>query len=249
MSDQLTKVAESEFERGIERYAEMLFSDCVGESAFEACLREHPEGYLQLQDLAERAMRACSWFARHVRAVTNPCRWSFMTSKNTSCAAATCTGTSRSITAIRCGGQGFDYVKHPGFYEYCRGLLADPDCPSELRGDKELMRDFPPRPLPGLKGISGAPLRPWSKGRMARPGHAKKFLQTRSTDAGADCGLRGRDGARAHWHIVSAALSAIREKQAGSSIWGHHWARGSRYPVGLARPGHLFRGHLKRAQK
>ena len=57
MSDQLTKVAESEFERGIERYAELLF--CEGaEKAVAACLREHPdptEAYMRLLDLAERS--------------------------------------------------------------------------------------------------------------------------------------------------------------------------------------------------
>ena len=37
------KLFESEFERGIERYAEMMFPDRVGANAFEACLREHSD--------------------------------------------------------------------------------------------------------------------------------------------------------------------------------------------------------------
>jgi hypothetical protein len=69
MADKLIEAYGHEFERGIERFAEMLFSGRVGENAFAACLREHPdptEGYMQLMDLAERAVRARRWFARHV---------------------------------------------------------------------------------------------------------------------------------------------------------------------------------------
>ena len=166
MSGQLTKVAESEFERGIERYAEMLFSGCVGENqnAFQACLREHPDGYVQLLDLANGRCGRAVGSPDIVRAVTNPCRWSFMTSKSTSCAVATFTGTWSVYYSYSLRGQGFDYIKHPGFYEFGRGLLADPDCPSELQGDKELMRDFPPKVLPGLNGIHWSPPAPLSKG-------------------------------------------------------------------------------------
>ena len=75
MSDQLTKVAESAFERGIERYAEMLFSErrrtkCLCKRACAST----PRGYLQLLDLAERAMRACVGSPGMRRAGTNPCR-------------------------------------------------------------------------------------------------------------------------------------------------------------------------------
>lgn len=166
MSDQLTKVAESEFERGIERYAEMLFSGCVGENqnAFQACLREHPDGYVQLLDLAERAMRACGWFARHCACRYQPLPLVFYDEQEH----ILCGGDLHRHLVVYYSyslrGQGFDYIKHPGFYEYGRGLLADPDCPSELQGDKELMRDFPPKVLPGLKGIHWSPPAPLSKG-------------------------------------------------------------------------------------
>ena len=70
MNDRLLERCAVEFERGIERYAEMLFANCDGVNAFAACLREHPAGYMRLLDLAERAKRAVFWFARHA-----PCRY------------------------------------------------------------------------------------------------------------------------------------------------------------------------------
>src|SRR5262249_3963904 len=41
----------------------------------------------------------------------------------------------------------WDYEKHPPFYEFCCGLLAQR---SDLRSDPELRREFPPKPLAGL---------------------------------------------------------------------------------------------------
>jgi hypothetical protein len=91
------KLFESEFERGIERYAEMMFHGCVGANAFEACLREHPdptEAYMRLLDLDTRAKRARIWFADMCPAGSSPCRWSSTMSRKMLCAVATCIGTS-----------------------------------------------------------------------------------------------------------------------------------------------------------
>ena len=96
----------------------------MAQSAFQACLREHPAGYLQLQDLAERAMRACSWFARHA-----PCRFQplplvhYDEMEKIFCSS----DFHRHLTvyySYSLRGQGFDYVKHPGLYEYGRGLVG-----------------------------------------------------------------------------------------------------------------------------
>jgi hypothetical protein len=68
-------------------------------------------------------------------------------------------------------GQGFNYLKHPLFFDYGRGLLADPDCPIDLQDNRELMSDFPPKVLPGLAGIYWSPVlppEPLSKGRMGK---------------------------------------------------------------------------------
>ena len=42
----------------------MSFLPTATARTFSACLREHPAGYMQLLDLAERARRAVTWFAR-----------------------------------------------------------------------------------------------------------------------------------------------------------------------------------------
>ena len=157
MNDRLLERCSVEFERGIERYAEMLFANCDGVNAFAACLREHPARYMQLLDLAERARRAVTWFARHA-----PCRYQplplvhYDEQENILCSG----DLHRHLTvyySYSLRGQGFDYLKHPGFYEYGRGLLADPDCPIDLRNDRELLRDFPPKVLPGLNDICWNP--------------------------------------------------------------------------------------------
>jgi hypothetical protein len=177
-SDRLLERSAIEFERGIERYAEMLFANRVSENqnAFDACLREHPEGYMRLLDLAERAMRARNWFARHAACRFQPLTLTFYDDQED----ALCSGDLNRHVVVYYSyslrGQGFDYLKHPGFYEYGRGLLADPDCPIDLRDDQELLADFPPKPLPGLAGIYWSPVlppEPW--GARARPGHAKSL--------------------------------------------------------------------------
>ena len=40
--------------------------------------------------------------------------------------------------------------KHPTFRRFCSGLLAYEHTPDRLRDDRELRREFPPRPLKGL---------------------------------------------------------------------------------------------------
>jgi hypothetical protein len=156
MSDKMLERSAIEFERGIERFAEMLFHGCEGVNAFEACAREQPESYVQLLDLAERAMRAVSWFARHAQCRFQPLPLVHYDEVEKYCAAATFTGISVNFSySLR--GQGFNYIRHPGFYEYGRGLLADPDCPIDLRNDRELLADFPPKVLPGLSGIYWRP--------------------------------------------------------------------------------------------
>jgi hypothetical protein len=164
MSDQLTKVAESAFERGIERFADRLFTYSEGESAFEACLREHPAGYMQLLDLAERAMRARNWFARHCACRFQPLPLVHYDEQEH----ILCSGDLHRHLVVYYSyslrGQGFDYIKHPGFYEYGRGLLCDPACPGDLQNNRELMLDFPPKMLPGIAGIYWNPPEPLSKG-------------------------------------------------------------------------------------
>jgi hypothetical protein len=151
MTDKLIEVSGCEFERGIERFADRLFSGIEGESAFAMCLREHPdptEGYMKLLDLDARATRACRWFARNV-----PCRYQplplvhYDEQEKILCSSDMhrhCV-VYYSYSLRR---QGFNYLKHPLFYDYACALLADPDCPNYLQGNTELLAEFPPRMLP-----------------------------------------------------------------------------------------------------
>jgi hypothetical protein len=52
----------------------------------------------------------------------------------------------------------FDYLQHPLFYDYARGVMAHPECPDYLRGDRQLLAEFPPKPLPGLDGVCWRPV-------------------------------------------------------------------------------------------
>lgn len=172
MSEQLF---ESEFERGIERYANMLLANRGRKSAFEVCLHEHPEGYMQLLDLAERGRRAVAWFARHA-----PCRYQPLPISDDEQEHALCGDVHRLLTVFfSCSlrRQGFDYVLHPGFYQYSTGLLADPYCPVPV--NPELLRDFPPRRLMGLDGIYWSPVpEPLSKGRMGKARSREELINS-----------------------------------------------------------------------
>jgi hypothetical protein len=48
-----------------------------------------------------------------------------------------------------------DYRTHPGFTDYCCGLMAADDAPEHWREDPDLLREFPPKPLAGIgKGLA-----------------------------------------------------------------------------------------------
>jgi len=48
--------------------------------------------------------------------------------------------------SLACANWGF----HPSFYDHACGLMASEDTPERIRTDPELLREFPPRKLPGL---------------------------------------------------------------------------------------------------
>jgi hypothetical protein len=151
--DKLLELCEREFQHGVEYYADMLFTGRVGQNAFTACLREHPdptECYMQLLDLVARALRARAWFARHVPCRLQPLPLVHYDEQEK----IFCSGDfPRHLVAYySCSLQrlNFNYLKHPLFYDYARGVMAHPDGPSYLQDDPELLAEFPPKPLPGL---------------------------------------------------------------------------------------------------
>ena len=127
----------------------MLFTG--SQNAFVACLREQPDCFMQLMDLASRALRARAWFARHV-----PCRYQPLPLVHyDEQEKIMCSGDfHRHLTvhyAHSLQRQNFDYLRHPSFYDYGLGVMAHPDGrASYLWDDKDLLLEFPPKPLPGL---------------------------------------------------------------------------------------------------
>ena len=67
---------------------------------------------------------------------------------------------------------GYDYLKHPSFFDYACGVMAHPDGPDYLLSDTECLAEFPAKVLPGLvDGIHWRPVQPpapLSKERMGK---------------------------------------------------------------------------------
>src|SRR4051812_4902217 len=122
MTDRLTKTCEL----GFGHYAELLFRG--GENAFAACLREQPdpiELYFRLLDLDNKAKRARAWFASR-----EPCRFQplplvyYDEQENIMCSG----DLARHLTVYYSQSlrrRDFDYLNHPLFYDFARGVMAD----------------------------------------------------------------------------------------------------------------------------
>ena len=144
------------FEHEIERYAEIMFNGRVGQNAFVQCGREHPnmderwEYFKRLMELGDRAVQAREWFARIVSCRYQPLPLLFYPTKEN----ILCSGDlHRHLVVFYTGSLqqlNFDYLEHPEFFTYARGVMAHPDGPSYVQSDPHLLVEFPPRPLPGL---------------------------------------------------------------------------------------------------
>jgi hypothetical protein len=54
------------------------------------------------------------------------------------------------LYAISLQGRDFDYLTHPLYFDYARGVLASEHAKDYLREDPDLLREFPPKELGGL---------------------------------------------------------------------------------------------------
>jgi len=64
-------------------------------------------------------------------------------------------------------GRDYDFRDHPLLYDYCRGVMASPHTINDLRGDLDLLEEFPPRELPGLdERCRWRPLENWASRMM-----------------------------------------------------------------------------------
>jgi hypothetical protein len=191
MDDRLKEACERQFEH----YVEMLFtSRGRAEKAFTACLREHPEPagcYMRLHDLACRAERAVAWFARH-----GPCEFQPLPLFDDEQEKIICGGDlSRHLVVYYTNSLRqleFDYLTHPLFFDYARGVMAHPDGPDHLLHMPEVLLDFPPKELPGLvDGFNWLP--PDRMGTAAAARLMAKARRMRAEDgamlAGIDAGL------------------------------------------------------------
>jgi hypothetical protein len=159
-TDELLEHCEREVENSIKRYADMLFGQ--EQNALLACLRDHPDpigGCMQLLALATRAVQARAWFGRHAPCWCQPLPLlSHDEQENILCGG----DIPRHLVvyyAYSLQRRGFDYLGHPLFYDYARGVLASKDCPNYMQHDEELLAEFPPKRLPGLvDGIYWRPL-------------------------------------------------------------------------------------------
>ena len=71
----------------------------------------------------------------------------------------------------------YDVEGHPAFDEYARGVLAFPYAPDFIKQDAELLKRFPPRPLPGLRpGLVWQPDRMRANNRRVSVSRQKCFL-------------------------------------------------------------------------
>jgi hypothetical protein len=161
MIDRLRAACEAQFERSVEQYAETLFQGRDhADRVFTACVAEHhdPVPYLlALMDMVQRAERARAWFAKHGPSEYQPLPLYWYDEQET----IICSGDfSRHLVVYYAGSlqrSKFDYLKHPLFFDYARGVMAERDCPIDLARDKDALAEFPPKPLPGLHGLIWSP--------------------------------------------------------------------------------------------
>src|SRR5262245_10610029 len=95
---------------------------------------------------ASRALRARAWFASENPGMPQ-LPLSYAERENLKCGALPhiVAWLARSLEALD-----YDCGAHPSFEEYARGVLASPLMPYFIMQDQELLKRYPPRPLPGL---------------------------------------------------------------------------------------------------
>ena len=105
---------------------------------------------IALIDLVRRAERAHAWFAKHGPCSCQPLPLYWYDEQET----IICSGDfSRHLVVYYAGSLQrfkFDYLTHPLFFDYARGVMARPDCPIDLRDDEDAQQEFPPKELAGL---------------------------------------------------------------------------------------------------
>lgn len=149
---------QQKFEVEVERYVSMLFENCVGADAFEACLREQsaPIPYIRkLLEVMDAAERARDWFSRHGPSHLQPLPLVHCDEQEK----ILCSGDMDRHLVVHYSNSlqhsKYNYLEHPLFFDYARGVVALPDEIQASYGlsSDELLAEFPPKPLLGLDGF------------------------------------------------------------------------------------------------
>jgi hypothetical protein len=154
MTDRIRDACEAQFERDIAHYADcVLQGRGLDDRAFNDIVAKYPDDPVPclqaVLDLVLRAHRARDWFAKHGPAEYQPLPLKSDEQETIICGSYF----DRHIMVYYADSlkrSKYDYLRHPLFYDYARGVLAHPDCPAEVATDEDARREFPPKVLPGL---------------------------------------------------------------------------------------------------
>jgi len=103
----------------------------------------------KLKRLVRNALRARAWFARHGPAWSPPLplstaeRIAMLLSDDNELFLVM-------LYSISLHARDYDFLGHPLFFDYARGLMADPRTPEGVREDPVLCAEYPGRPITGL---------------------------------------------------------------------------------------------------
>jgi hypothetical protein len=149
MCDDLVQICTAEFERRVDELVAAHNRGCiVVESPIfrgPVLISEIPK----LKLLVHNALRARAWFLRQGPALGQPLplseleRIKFFCSENNALHLV-------AQYAISLQARDFNYLSHPLFFDYARGVLASPRTKDYLREDWALLAEFPPKELAGL---------------------------------------------------------------------------------------------------
>jgi hypothetical protein len=142
---------QEQFESALEGYVWTLFEN-TPTAAIEKCLREQPNPVPYIAKLMEwvgAAEAAREWFERHGPAHLQPLP--FCVEENLLCS-GDCDRHVLMHYGISLRYSKFNYLEHPLFFDYARGVAAMPDefVKYSGLGADELLAEYPPKPLPGL---------------------------------------------------------------------------------------------------
>jgi hypothetical protein len=154
MVDRIQAACEAQFERDIEHYAHIVLQGRgPADRAFTDIVAAYPDDPVPclqaVLNLVCRAHEARDWFAKHGPAEYQPLPLTIVEQESIECSGYFDRHIlyyyAESLRQLK-----YDYLTHPLFYDYARGVMAHPDCPDEVKRDTDARREFPPKMLPGL---------------------------------------------------------------------------------------------------